>query len=112
MSRANITTASRPITTKHHWGGVAALGFEPEWIRTLVSIATDSSNRVIMEKNLVATLASSFLMGSSSFLQGQPSSIDGDRNLIRSDHILWSAVYIFPFGPLRSVEIFCKILFV
>ena len=38
---------------KHHWGGVkAALGFGPDRIGTLVSIATDSSHRVIMGKIL------------------------------------------------------------
>ena len=36
---------------KHHWGGgKAALGFWPDRIGTLVSMATDSSNRVIMGK--------------------------------------------------------------
>ena len=44
----NICATSRPITMKlykkHHWdGGKAALGFEPDWIKTLVSMATDSS---------------------------------------------------------------------
>ena len=34
---------------KHPWGGgLAALGFGPDRIRTLVSMATDSSHRVIM----------------------------------------------------------------
>ena len=34
---------------KHHWGGgLAALGFGPDRIRTLVSMATDSSHTVIM----------------------------------------------------------------
>ena len=38
---------------KHHWGGgFAALGFGPDRIRTLVSMATDSSHRVIMGKIL------------------------------------------------------------
>ena len=32
-------------------------------------MATDSSHRVIMGENLVSTLASSFLIGSSSYLQ-------------------------------------------
>ena len=46
---------SRPITTKfylkHHWGGgKAALGFGADQVRTLVSMATDSSHRVIMGK--------------------------------------------------------------
>ena len=48
------------------WG--AALGFGPDRIRTLVSMATDNSNRVIMGK-IVTTLASSLLVGSSLFLQ-------------------------------------------
>ena len=38
---------------KHHWGGgFAALGFGPDRIRTLVSMPTDSSHRVIMGKIL------------------------------------------------------------
>ena len=37
----------------HHWGGEkAALGFGPDRIGTLVSMATDSSHRVIMGKML------------------------------------------------------------
>ena len=48
---------SEPIVTKfylnHHWGGgKAALGFGPDRIGTLVSMATDSSHRVIMGKML------------------------------------------------------------
>ena len=44
----NICATNRPITMKlykkHHWdGGKAALGFEPDRIKTLVSMATDSS---------------------------------------------------------------------
>ena len=36
---------------KHHWDGrKAALGFGLNWIKTLVSMATNSSHRVIMEK--------------------------------------------------------------
>ena len=51
----NISETSRPITTKfylkHHWGGgKAALGFDADQIRSLVSMATDSSHRVIMGK--------------------------------------------------------------
>ena len=38
---------------KHNWGGgLTALGFGPDQIRTLVSMATDSSHRVIMGKTL------------------------------------------------------------
>ena len=55
----NISETSGPIATKfylkHHWGGgKAALGFWPDQIGTLVSIATDSSHRVIMGKILLA----------------------------------------------------------
>ena len=49
----NISETGGPIATKfylkHHWvGGKDALGFGPDRIRTLVSMATDSSHRVIM----------------------------------------------------------------
>ena len=55
----NISETSGPIATKlylkHHWdGGKAASGFRPGRIGTLVSMATDSSNRVIMGKILLA----------------------------------------------------------
>ena len=55
LSNMNISENSRPITIKfylkHHWGGgKAALGFGADQIRTLVSMATDSSHRVIMGK--------------------------------------------------------------
>ena len=54
---SNISATSGPIVTKfylnHHWGGgKAALGFGPEKIGTLVSMATDSSHRVIVGKML------------------------------------------------------------
>ena len=40
---------------KHHWGGEkASSGFWPDRIGTLVSMATDSSHRVIMGKILLA----------------------------------------------------------
>ena len=53
----NISATRVPIATKfylkHHWvGGKAALGFGPDQIRTLVSMATESSHRVIMEKTV------------------------------------------------------------
>ena len=71
---SNISATSGPIVTKfylkHHWGGgLIALGFRPGRIGTLVSMATDSSHRVIMGENVVSTLAPSFLIGSSSYLQ-------------------------------------------
>ena len=57
FSNSNISATSGPIVTKfylnHYWGGgKAALGFGPDRIGTLVSMATDSSHRVIMGKML------------------------------------------------------------
>ena len=57
LSEMNISETSWPIIIKfhlkHHWGGgLASLGFGPDRIRTLVSMATDSSHRVIMGKIL------------------------------------------------------------
>ena len=57
FSNSNISATSGPIVTKfylnhHRGGGTAALGFGPDRIGTLVSMATDSSNRVIMGKML------------------------------------------------------------
>ena len=51
----NISAISRPIATKHclkqHWGGgKAAFGFGPDRIKTLVTMATDSSHSVLMVK--------------------------------------------------------------
>ena len=59
LSNMNISETRRPIATKfylkHNWvGGKDALGFGPDWIGTLVSMATDSSHRVIMGKMLSA----------------------------------------------------------
>ena len=55
ISNMNISKTRGPIATKfylkHHWGEEKpALGFGPGRIRTLVSMATDSSHRVIMGK--------------------------------------------------------------
>ena len=51
--KLEISATSGPIVTKfymnHHWGGAkAVLGFELDRIRTLVSMATDSSHRDMM----------------------------------------------------------------
>ena len=64
LSNMYISKTSWPNVTKfylkHHWGeGKAASGFGPDRIRTLVSMATYSSHRVIMEK----TASSRFLKG-------------------------------------------------
>ena len=62
FSNMNISEASRLITIKfylkHYWRrGKAAWGFGADQFRTLVSMATDSSHRVIMGK----TASSRFL---------------------------------------------------
>ena len=62
LSNMIISANSRPIGMKfylkHHWGGGKDLVvFDPDWIRTLVSMATDSFHRVIMGK----TTSSHFL---------------------------------------------------
>ena len=62
LSNMNIFATSWLIGIKfylkHHWdGGQASVGFDPDQIRTLVSMATDSSHRVIMGK----TASSRFL---------------------------------------------------
>ena len=64
LSNINISATSWQIGMKfylkHHWGGgKASVGFDPDRIRTLVSMATDSSHRVIMGK----TTSSRFLEG-------------------------------------------------
>ena len=53
----NISETNGSITTKfylkHHWGGgLAALDFGPDRIRTMVAMATESSHRVIMVKTV------------------------------------------------------------
>ena len=55
--KLNISATSGPIVTKfylkHHWvGGKDALGFGPDRIRILVSMATISSHRNIVGKML------------------------------------------------------------
>ena len=55
--QTRISPQPVPIVTKfylkHHWGGgLIALGFGPGRIGTLVSMATNSSHRVIMGKML------------------------------------------------------------
>ena len=57
LSNMNISKTNGLIATKfylkHHWGGgLNALGFGPDRIRTLVSMATESSHRVIMVKTV------------------------------------------------------------
>ena len=70
----NISATRGPIAIKiylkHHCGGgQAVIAFGPDWIRTLASIATDSSHRVIMGKILWPLKRLYFLIESSSFLR-------------------------------------------
>ena len=62
LSNMNISATSWLIGMKfylkQHWGGgKASVGFDPDRIRTLVSMAADSSHRVVMGK----TASSRFL---------------------------------------------------
>ena len=65
LSNMNISETNGSIATqfylKHHLGGgLAALGFWPERIKTLVSMATESSHRVIMVKTVSPLFLSYF----------------------------------------------------
>ena len=73
LSNMNISSTSRPtgmkFYLKHHWGwGKNSVVFDPDWIRTLVPMATDSSHRVIMGKNDI-TFSQMFFIRSFSYLQ-------------------------------------------
>ena len=74
LSNINISETSGPIAIKfyleQHWGGgKAAFSFGADQIRTLVSMATGSSHRVIMGENGVIAFSRLFLIGSFSYLQ-------------------------------------------
>ena len=74
ISNMNISATSGPIATKfylkHHWvGGKAVVGFGPDRIRTLVSMATESSHRVIMEKTVSPLFLDCFSSDPFSYLQ-------------------------------------------
>ena len=75
LSNIEISKTSGPLAIKIYMKpniiGVmkAALGFGPHRIGTLISMATDSSNRAKMGEHLVSTLALSVFIGSSLFLQ-------------------------------------------
>ena len=69
-----ISKTNGSITTKFylklHWvGGNAILGFGPDRIRSLVSMATESSHRVIMEKTVSPLFLGCFSIRSFSYLQ-------------------------------------------
>ena len=72
LSNMNISKTNGSIATKfylkHHLGGgLAALAFGPDRVRTLVSMATESSHRVIMVKT-VSTFSRLFFIRSFSYL--------------------------------------------
>ena len=73
FSNMNISETNRPIAIKfnlnHHWGREkASVGFDPDHIRALVSMATDSSHSY-NGKNGVIKFSRMFLIGYFSLLQ-------------------------------------------
>ena len=85
ISNMNISATSWPIIMKfyqkHHWDGEkAALSFGPDRIQTLVSMATNSSHRVIMEKTVLPLFSAVFhpilfiLAGNNNMLRARRSS--------------------------------------
>ena len=66
ISETNGSIATKFYLKHHLGGGLAALGFGPDRIRTLVSMATESSHRVI---NGVSTFSRLLYIRSFSFLQ-------------------------------------------
>ena len=65
LSNINTSATGWPIGMKfylkHYWGGgKASLGFDPDWVRTLISMATDSSHRVIMGKRRHQVFSNAF----------------------------------------------------
>ena len=57
LSNMNVSESRRTTSTefdlKHQWGGgLAALGFGPDQIRTLVAMITYSSHRIIIREML------------------------------------------------------------
>ena len=63
LSNINISATSGLITKcyqKHHLGMGSVLGFGPDRIKILVSLATDSSHRVLMGKTVLPLFLGSF----------------------------------------------------
>ena len=60
ISDTNGSTANKFYLKHHLVGGKAALGFGPDRIRTMVSMATESSHRVILEKTVSQLLLDCF----------------------------------------------------
>ena len=68
ISETNGLIATKFYLKHHLGGGLAALGFGPDRIRTLVSMATESSHRDNGE-NGVSTFSRLFFIRSFSYLQ-------------------------------------------
>ena len=74
LSNMNISETSRLITIKFYLkqylgGGKVALGFGADQIRTLVSMATDSSHMFIMGKTASSRFLKYFFVGSFSYFK-------------------------------------------
>ena len=69
ISETNGSIATKFYLKHHLGGGLAALGFGPDRIRTLVSMATESSHRVIMEEAVSPLFSRLFFMRFFSYLQ-------------------------------------------
>ena len=68
-SETNGSIATKFYLKHHLGGGLTALAFGPDRIRTLVSMATESSHRVIMVKTVSPTFSQLFFIRSFSYLQ-------------------------------------------
>ena len=69
ISKTNGSNATKFYLKHHLGGGLAALGFGPDRVRTLVSMATESSHRVIMVKTVSPPFSRLFFIRSFSYLQ-------------------------------------------
>ena len=69
ISETNGSIATKFCLKHHLGGGLAALGFGPDRIRTLVSMATESSHRVIMVKTVSPLFLGCFSSDPFSYLQ-------------------------------------------
>ena len=69
ISETNGSIATKFYLKHHLGGGLAALGFGPDRIRTLVSMATESSHRVIMEETVSPFFLGCFSSNPFTYLQ-------------------------------------------
>ena len=96
----NISATSGRITIKiylKHYrdGGKTVLSFGPDPIRTLVSMATDNSHRVIMGKASVHSSAFTLIGSSSFFLAGN-----------KDNHKVWTD-FEFKQDPITDCRVNC-----